>query len=992
MNAQTFTFECLCTYLTAADANCDICNTNIQSRLFKGILIRKDSVAFRWIDQPYIVQFQGNNATFRELIPNGETITITLAGTAFDSIPQYQDSIKCPCAGSESFFIAGPGIYFSGDTISAFDISPTNEIQRVDTFQIVGGNLIISLLNDGVPYSSVTLPVPTGAETIINAGTGISVTGAGTIGSPYVITNTAPHIATDLTFSGASSPVTLNSSTGTDVTFTAGTNISLAATGTNLTINNTGAAALSGVVNQFPYFNTITTITTESGSGANSVYWNPTTNRMSIGSTGGTGVLNIEYPGGFAFDEAIRFTNSGGWTDRWIKTYAAATGSRGFSIGGQNASTDVNNVLVISPWPSGRVAINKDPSVDALNYSFELAGVTNTDGLVISRSGSPTLAGMWNMNSSGDGILRTKSGFWTLGDLDDVIGSIDPSATLHLFGPSGTSIDPIFRMEKNSGFGSGLFELGYSGGEKFIYLGNGTTRVITVRSDNAETTTQVGINQTSPVQTLHVQGTARITGSDGTATTVMGRDGDGDISSLSLSGMSISGGTLTATDGSTTNELQTIANTSNSTSHTATLSSSGGSLQLIEGSGILLTTGGTGLNGTVTIEAVDPSTTNEIQTLSASGAGPTSYNIDLTSSGTSVTLSEGSGIDLTRSTNTITIASTGITSATGYINGGNSFGGAATIGLNDNFDWAFETNGTTRGWIDNAGTYTIGSSILTTAALNISGLQNNIGMHVAGGTGLTGPVMLQTRGTGSGSDCTVLDAQHFFTSGNVVALIQNTSTTGTGGVEIAANAKTATGDPRFHLEIDGTTDWSIGIDNDDVDNLKLHRFASPSDNNGVGTIEFGYDGTSIGMAINKVGVGTATNAHYVVDALGKIRGDQFVNNDPGIVTTGTFALGTAAGTSPTLSGTTEFWGNGGRLVFTSGTSPTTNGVICTITLGAEYNFSECAPIMQGRTTNTGGFDYVGTFNSGTRVITFTLIGTLAASTAYEFNVIVSGHN
>lgn len=44
--------------------------------------------------------------------------------------------------------------------------------------------------------------------------------------------------ATDLSFSGASSPVTLNSSTGTDVNFVAGTNITLAATGTDLTINS----------------------------------------------------------------------------------------------------------------------------------------------------------------------------------------------------------------------------------------------------------------------------------------------------------------------------------------------------------------------------------------------------------------------------------------------------------------------------------------------------------------------------------------------------------------------------------------------------------------------------------------------------------------------------------------------------------------------------------------------------------------------------------
>jgi hypothetical protein len=217
---------------------------------------------------------------------------------------------------------------------------------------------------------------------------------------------------------------------------------------------------------------------------------------------------------------------------------------------------------------------------------------------------------------------------------------------------------------------------------------------------------------------------------------------------------------------------------------------------------------------------------------------------DLSSGGT-VTLAEGSGIDLTRSTNTITIASTGLTSATGYVNGGNTFGANATIGLNDAFRWDFETSGLVRGGINSGGTWWVGLTPITTAGFNISGLQNGIGMHVAGGTGLVSPVMLQTRGNGSGSTVLVLDAQHSFLNGNVEALIQNTSTSGTGGVVMELNAKTATGDPRLYMTIDGTTDWSIGIDNDDVDNLKLHRFAAPSDNNGVGTMEFGYDGTIV---------------------------------------------------------------------------------------------------------------------------------------------------
>jgi len=68
-------------------------------------------------------------------------------------------------------------------------------------------------------------------------------------------------------------------------------------------------------------------------------------------------------------------------------------------------------------------------------------------------------------------------------------------------------------------------------------------------------------------------------------------------------------------------------------------------------------TAGTGINitGTTISNTGDLSTTNEIQTLSASGAGPTQYNIDLSLSGGSVTLKEGTNVNLTRSGNEITV-------------------------------------------------------------------------------------------------------------------------------------------------------------------------------------------------------------------------------------------------------------------------------------------------------------------------------------------------
>ena len=1011
LNAQTFSFECLCTYLTAADSNCDICNANIQSRLFKGILIRKNGTAFKWIDQPYIVQFQGNNATFRELIPNGENITITLAGTPFDSIPQYQDSIKCPCAGSENFFIAGPGIYFSGDTISAFDISPINELQTVDSFYISAGNLYISLDRDSVPASFVTLPVPTGAETIINAGTGISVTGSGTIGSPYIVTNTLPHIATDLTFSGASSPVTLNSSTGTDVTITAGTGISLAATSTNTTITNSApdqtvsitGAGINVVTGTYPNF---TVTGTEVGTVASVGLALPTSVFDISGSpVTSTGTLTATFDNQSANTVFAGPTTGGAATPAFRALVAAdipalpyastLSGTTNQIAYFNSASTITSSSLYVVDVPTrtveigsgttGKLKINQgsaySQAITAGSLEFGSYATNNCwfgdnnyfDGGWKYRNTG--LAALFYFQSGGFQFRTSPSGTAASASTQTTRFSINNTGNA-LFGVGTPS--PSNRLEV---LGTGLTSATFTA--KF-HNANGVNNALTIRDDGL-----VGLSTASPAQTLHVAGTARITGSDGTATTVMGRDGDGDVSSLSLSGMSISAGTLTATDGSITNELQTISNTSNSTSHTATLSNSGGSLQIIEGSGVLLTTGGTGLNGTVTIEAIDPSTTNEIQTYSASGAGPTSYDMTVSSGGT-VTLAEGSGIDLTRSGNTITVAST---AASAWLLDGNTITSAKRIGSNDNFDVVVETNGTDRVWFDNSGPVSIGATQLTTAALNINGLQGGIGQLIAGGSGLVTPSFYQATGSGSGSTATVFSGVISMLNGNVESLIQNTSTSGTGGVVMQLNAKTATGDPRLYMTIDGTTDWSIGIDNDDVDNLKLHRFAAPSDNNGVGTMEFGYDGTSLGVAINKTGIGTAANAHYGLDVGGKVRGDQFVNNNPTSFTTGTIALGTAAGTGPTLdTGVSEFWGNGGRLKFTSGTSPTANGVICTVTLGTEYTFEECAPIMQGRSTNAGAFNYSCSFNSGTRVITCTLVGTLTASTVYEFNLNVSGHN
>lgn len=64
-------------------------------------------------------------------------------------------------------------------------------------------------------------------------------------------------------------------------------------------------------------------------------------------------------------------------------------------------------------------------------------------------------------------------------------------------------------------------------------------------------------------------------------------------------------------DGSPTNELQTLDNTSTDTTHTVTLSNSGGSFQAKEGVGISLSTSGTGLNGILTISSTATDTSGQ---------------------------------------------------------------------------------------------------------------------------------------------------------------------------------------------------------------------------------------------------------------------------------------------------------------------------------------------------------------------------------------------
>ena len=736
------------------------------------------------------------------------------------------------------------------------------------TVDVVPGNILLSTLGGTLNLSQINQ----GGATLNQV-----MQWNGTTWAPATATAT-----TDLTFSGASSPVTLNSSTGTDVTHTAGTGISLTGTSSNMTITNTlpdvtvslTGAGINAVTGTYPNF-TITgtevdgsvsnegSLTVGAGTSTTSIINSNTSGSTGVTLTAGTG-LSISETG-----NVITLTNTS--PDQTVSLTGA---------GITNVTGTYPNFTITSTEVDGSTT----------NELQTLSVSTNTTTLSNS-GGSMTIAG---------GGINT-------------VGTAGTTITI-----TGTEVDGSISNE----------------GSLTVGAGSGTTSII-----NSNTSGSTGV-------------------------------------------------TITAGSGLTISETGNVITLANSAPD-QTVS--------ITGAGINAVTG-TYPNFTITGTEVDGSVTNEAQTLSTSGT--TSGILTLSTAGGAgggtATIAAGTGITVAQSAGTITITNSSPATA-GWLLDGNTIGSAKRIGSNDNFDVVVETNGTDRMWFDNAGTVSIGATQLTTAQLNISTLgATNTGMLISGGGSLVGPTFYSATGSGSGSTATVLSGVLAMTSGNVEALMKNTTTGGTnGGAVFTANVSpTATSnDPFFKWSIEGVTDWSMGIDNDDVDNLKLHRFSRPSDNNGVGTIEFGYDGSPIGVAINKTGIGTSANNFYAIDAFGKFRADQYTNNTSGVVTTGTIALGNAAGTGPTFDAAlSKFWGNGARIKFLSGSSPTANGVICTITLDTEYTFGECAPIMQGRTTNAGAFNYSCNYNSATRVITCTLVGTLTAATQYEFNLILSGMN
>jgi hypothetical protein len=195
-----------------------------------------------------------------------------------------------------------------------------------------------------------------------------------------LVTSTGGSSVTNLTFSGASSPVTINSSSGTGVTFTAGTGISLSATSDNITITNSSPAISD--------HNALSNLTTGDVHTQYAFLNGRSSGQTLKGGTGVTDVLTLvgTSGNGTATSAAIRF-NVG-------------------NNGGTTAATILNN---------GKIGIGGTPDTSALlditttTLGFGLPVMTSTQRDAI----SAPKEGLLVFNSTDDTISVRANGAWT---------------------------------------------------------------------------------------------------------------------------------------------------------------------------------------------------------------------------------------------------------------------------------------------------------------------------------------------------------------------------------------------------------------------------------------------------------------------------------------------------------------------------------------------------------------------------------------------------
>ena len=523
-----FEFECFSNANMTGDS-CDICvGTSFQSRSFNGLMVYRLGVFNRWIDEPYLIRLRpGNSVEFIEQVgTNPDRITIPLNQTGFSTISGFIDSTFC----------AGANVDFS---FFASDSLRTTAINYLDTIKIVGR----------------------GGTTVF----------FDTLTQKYIITSPSAAAGTNLSFTGTSSPVTLNSSTGTDVNFVAGTSISLAATGTDLTITNTAPN-----INQ-----TISTtgaagnITLSDGGGTlnlnvNDADASPTNEIQTLSYSAPNLSLNLG-GGSVAIPQGtVTGTGTANKVAYWNST-TALTATNLFGFDGSNlavgTTTISDRVSVSGDIGSNNLFLYRNSGTNAIVGRFGNAAMFNNGALTdlgFRSTGNLLFGTTGSVNSQ---MIITNAGNVGIG------GILSPTYGLQYYKAAGSARMGIYSDFSGGTSGSpsymGIDYQGYNGlifgsitgvdragsllegGLAFFADPNITTPSQTLRMfiEGANGNVGIGTGLTTSAK-LDVAGNFKLTTRTGTAVSLSGWGSDNICRDVAIgSGLSLSGGTLSSTAG-----------------------------------------------------------------------------------------------------------------------------------------------------------------------------------------------------------------------------------------------------------------------------------------------------------------------------------------------------------------------------------------------------------------------------------------------------------
>lgn len=624
------------------------------------------------------------------IVSNG--LTIDGSGNLTGNINGTQNRIA---KFTSQYAVGNSEIYTIGDTLVGINQSyPQYHLDVSGKFRVTQR---LGAAATGAGFTSdgqlVSYSLDTAASTpntYLSSGTNISITGDGTMGDPYTINNTSPENTsvkdgTHLDFSELSNdtitatiiaasigPTEIAPTSVTPGTYTL-SSITVDADGRiTAASNGSDAVGVSSIATTSPI--TGGTITSSGTIGINDAAADGSTKGASSFTASdfnsSLGLISIDYVNGQAAASMQKgFLTSTDWntfngkiggsgTTNYVPKFTGSTtignsdlydgGSSKIGIGTTSPSSylvDGGLAVYQNSNPGLALANSSSTWLNYLNgsnyriYNFSFGEVaTFTSG---GRFGIGNISPSYTLDVSGDVRITSRSGTPQHGAAWDIngklvttgvaAGSVTSIAVTNGTGISATVSNPTTTPNitiTNTGVTS---VNGATGAVTVSTLPSGTTNQ-TLRHNGSSWVATSGMTVTSGNRVdinswggtvnlgsrLLVNGHIQYTNTGFQASTLTGRDTDGGLTGVTVgSGLSLSSGTLTATDASTTNELQTIS--TSGAAGNITLSGSGGTLNL-------------------NVNDADASTTNEIQTLSY-----TAPTLSLSLSGGSVTLSQQYG-------------------------------------------------------------------------------------------------------------------------------------------------------------------------------------------------------------------------------------------------------------------------------------------------------------------------------------------------------------